>query len=134
MAAQGRKNVHGKTGVRFKAAYTASKRKSMLRNVVTELIVHERVTVTAGVVKDLKRETEHLITLAKKGDLHSRRLASSYVRNYLVDEEKSVSALDKLFSELAKRYASRKGGYTRALKVINRKGDNAPMAIVELIK
>ena len=134
MAAQGRKNVHGKTGVRFKAAYTASKRKSMLRNVVTELIVHERVTVTAGVVKDLKRETEHLITLAKKGDLHSRRLASSYVRNYLVDEEKSVSALDKLFSELAKRYASRKGGYTRALKVVNRKGDNAPMAIVELVK
>ncbi|MFA5283833.1 MAG: 50S ribosomal protein L17 [Bacilli bacterium] len=134
MAAQGRKNVHGKAGVRFKAAYTASKRKSMLRNVVTELIVHERVTVTAGVVKDLKRETEHLITLAKKGDLHSRRLASSYVRNYLVDEEKSVSALDKLFSELAKRYTSRKGGYTRALKVINRKGDNAPMAIVELIK
>lgn len=134
MAAQGRKNVHGKTGVRFKAAYTASKRKSMLRNVVTELIVHEKVTVTAGVVKDLKRETEHLITLAKKGDLHSRRLASSYVRNYLVDEEKGLSALDKLFSELAKRYASRKGGYTRALKVINRKGDNAPMAIVELIQ
>ena len=134
MAAQGRKNVHGKTGVRFKAAYTASKRKSMLRNVVTELVIHERVTVTSGVTKELKKEADHLITLAKKGDLHSRRLAASYLRGYVVSEEEGTIALDKLFGELAKRYAARNGGYTRALKLVNRKGDNAAMTIVEFVK
>jgi large subunit ribosomal protein L17 len=134
MAAQGRKNVHGKTGVRFKAAYTASKRKNMLRNVVTELIVHDRVVVTSGVVKELKKEADHLVTLAKKGDLHSRRLAAAYVRNYFVDADKKVSALDKLFNEIGPRYKSRNGGYTHSLKMVARKGDNAERALVEFVK
>lgn len=134
MAAQGRKNVHGKTGVRFKAPYTASKKKNMLRNVATELIVHERVVVTSGVVKDLKKEADHLVTLAKKGDLHSRRLAAAYVRNYFVDEEKKISALDKLFKEIGPRYKDRNGGYTRAIKMVARKGDNAERALVEFVK
>ena len=66
MAAQGRKNVHGKAGVRFKTGYTASKNKSMLRNVVSELIVGGEVKVTSGVVKELKPLADHLITLAKR--------------------------------------------------------------------
>ena len=134
MPAQGRKNVHGKTGVRFKAAYTSSKYNNMLRNVVSELIVHERVTVTAGIAKDVVKMADRLVTYAKKGDLHNRRLAASVVRNIFADEKNDVTALDKLFGELATRYASRNGGYTRILKLVNRQGDNAPMAIVELVK
>jgi large subunit ribosomal protein L17 len=134
MPAQGRKNVHGKTGVRFKAAYTSSKYNNMLRNVVSELIVHERVTVTAGIAKDIVKMADRLVTYAKKGDLHNRRLAAAVVRNIFADEKNDVTALDKLFGELATRYASRNGGYTRMLKLVNRQGDNAPMAIVELVK
>ena len=101
MAAQGRKNVHGKTGVRFKAGYTASKNKAMLRNVVSSLIINGEVKVTSGVVKELKTLAEHLVTLAKRGDLHARRLAAQTVRNGFVDEN-GVEALDKLFDALSK--------------------------------
>ncbi len=134
MPAQGRKNVHGKTGVRFKAAYTSSKYNNMLRNVVSELIVHERVTITAGIAKDVVKMADRLVTYAKKGDLHNRRLAASVVRNIFADEKNDVTALDKLFGEIATRYADRNGGYTRILKLVNRQGDNAPMAIVEFVK
>lgn len=134
MAAQGRKNVHGKAGVRFKAPYTASKNKAMLRNVVTELIVHESVVVTTGVVKELKSLADRLVTYAKKGDLHHRRLAAAIVRNVYVDKEQKVSALDKLFNELAPRYKDRNGGYTRAIKMVARKGDNAKRAQVEFVR
>ncbi len=135
MAAQGRKNVHGKTGVRFKAAYTSSKHKAMLRNVVTELIVHERVVVTFGVAKDVKNLTERMVTKAKNGDLHNRRLAAAVIRpEVYVDSEKKVTALDKLFTEIGPRYKDRKGGYTRILKMVPRRGDNAEMALVEFVK
>ena len=134
MPAQGRKNVHGKTGVRFKAAYTKSKYENMLRNVVTQLIVSERVTVTAGIAKDLVKLSDKLVTWAKRGDLHSRRLAASVVRNFVVDEKAGTVALDKLFAEIGPRYQERNGGYTRILKLQNRLGDNAPMAIVEYVK
>lgn len=134
MPAQGRKNVHGKTGVRFKAAYTSSKYNNMLRNVVSELIVHERVTVTAGVAKDLVKTADRLVTYAKIGDLHHRRLAASVVRNIVANKETGASALDKLFAEIGPRYQDRQGGYTRILKLINRTGDNAPMAIVEFVR
>ena len=122
MAAQGRKNVHGKTGVRFKTGYTASKNKSMLRNVVTDLIVHEEVKVTSGVTKDLKRLADRLVTLAKRGDLHARRLAAETVR--------SDEALKKLFAEIGPRMASRNGGYTRSFKLGERRGDAAEVTLV----
>lgn len=134
MAAQGRKNVHGKTGVRFKAAYTSSKYHNMLRNVVTQLIISERVTVTAGIAKDLVKMSDRLVTYAKKGDVHNRRLAAAVLRNFVVDEKQGTLALDKLFDEIGPRYATRNGGYTRILKLQNRLGDNAPMAIVEFVK
>ena len=132
MAAQGRKNVHGKTGVRFKAGYTASKNKAMLRNVVSSLIINGEVKVTSGVVKELKTLAEHLVTLAKRGDLHARRLAAQTVRNGFVDEN-GVEALDKLFSEIGPKFASRNGGYTRALKLGARRGDNAEVVSVRWV-
>ena len=132
MAAQGRKNVHGKTGVRFKAGYTASKNKAMLRNVVSSLIINGEVKVTSGVVKELKTLAEHLVTLAKRGDLHARRLAAQTVRNGFVDEN-GVEALDKLFSEIGPKFASRNGGYTSALKLGARRGDNAEVVLVRWV-
>ena len=132
MAAQGGKNVHGKTGVRFKAGYTASKNKAMLRNVVSSLIINGEVKVTSGVVKELKTLAEHLVTLAKRGDLHARRLAAQTVRNGFVDEN-GVEALDKLFSEIGPKFASRNGGYTRALKLGARRGDNAEVVLVRWV-
>ena len=125
MAAQGRKNVHGKAGVRFKAGYTASKNKMMLRNVVTALVLNGQVQVTSGVVKDLKKMADHLVTLAKRGDLAARRQVASIV--------KDEAATKKLFDEYAKKYATRKGGYTRALKLENRRGDDASVVLVQYV-
>ncbi len=131
MAAQGRKNVHGKAGVRFKAGYTKSKHENKLRTLATDLIKYERVTVTSGMVKELKSLTDHLVTLGKRGDLHARRQAAAVVRGARSEDN---SALDKLFGELATRYEKRNGGYTRALKAGFRRGDNAQLVIVELVK
>lgn len=135
MPAQGRKNVHGKTGVRFKAAYTKSKRENMLRNVVSELIIHEHVTVTSGVSKELVSLADSLITFAKKEDkLSGRRLAAKVVRRIYVDEAKTISALDKLFNDIGPRFADRDGGYTTTHKLENRKGDNAAKVLVSWVK
>ena len=126
MAAQGRKNVHGKAGVGFKAGYTKSKHENKLRTLVTDLVKYERITVTSGMVKELRTLAEHMITLGKRGDLHARRQAASVLR--------SDEAVSKVFGELASRYASRNGGYTRALKLGFRLGDNAQKVMVEFIK
>ena len=128
-----RKNIHGKAGVRFNAGYTVSKDRNMLRNVSTDLIIYGKVEVTATVAKQLKSSVDHLITLAKRGDLHARRQAASYVRDVWANKEETQTALQKLFDEIGPRYAERNGGYTRSLKLGNRRGDNAPMCIVELV-
>jgi large subunit ribosomal protein L17 len=128
-----RKTYHGKTGVRFKAPYTTSKNKSMLRNVVTELIVHGRVEVTLATAKELVVLADEMVTLAKRGDLHARRQAAAVVRDVYANKENTQTALQKLFDEVAPKYTERKGGYARILKTGNRRGDNAPMAIVELV-
>jgi len=125
MAAQGRKNVHGKAGVRFKAGYTKSKHENKLRTLVTSLVMEERVTVTSGMAKELKSLADHMVTLAKRGDLHARRQAVSVLR--------SKEALAKLFDELGPRYASRNGGYTRGLKAGFRRGDNAQLVMVSFV-
>lgn len=131
MAAQGRKNVHGKTGVRFKTGWTATREKAMQRNVVTELILHEKVTVTSGVSKQLVKNIDHLITLAKKNTLASRREALKILRNEKIDDKK---AFTKLFKELGPRYMNRKGGYTHQYKCVNRRGDGAKRVIVSLVE
>ena len=129
MPAQGRKNVHGKTGVRFKAAYTKSKYENMLRNVVTDLIVHESVKVTAAVARDVVKEADRLVTLTKKEDvMNAKREANRFVRN--VDAGEGLNATDKLFSVIGPRFKDRNGGYTRRLKLENRRGDDAPVILV----
>ena len=129
MPAQGRKNVHGKTGVRFKAAYTKSKYENMLRNVVTDLILKGTVKVTAATSKDVVKEADRLVTLTKKEDvMNAKRQATRFVRN--IANEAGVAALDVLFNEIGPKMKDRNGGYTRQLKVGNRRGDNAPVVLV----
>jgi len=133
MPAQGRKNVHGKTGVRFKAAYTKSKYENMLRNVVTDLIRFGSVKVTEATSKDVVSEAAWLITLTKKEDvLNAKRAAAAFVRNVSCDD--GTSALDKLFNEIGPKMKGREGGYTRTLKVGNRRGDNAPVVLVAWVE
>jgi len=133
MPAQGRKNVHGKTGVRFKAAYTKSKYENMLRNVVTDLILHGQVKVTAAVAKDVVKEADRLVTLTKKEDvMNAKRQAARFVRN--IENDANKAALDVLFSEVGPKFTSRNGGYTRQLKLGNRRGDNAPVVLVTWVE
>ena len=101
MKTQGRKNVHGKGGVRFKAAYTKSKYESMLRTLVTDLIVKESITCTLSTARDLSALADKLVTLGKRGDLHARRLAAAQIRDVWADEKNNVTALQKLFGTLA---------------------------------
>lgn len=128
-----RKNIHGKAGVRFKAGFTTAKKNNMMRNVVTELIKYEHITVTEKVAKDLQVLADNMITLGKQGDLHARRQAAKVIRDIYADEAKKQTVLQKLFSDVAPRYKDRKGGYTRALKLDQRQGDNSPMCRVELV-
>ena len=129
MPAQGRRNVHGKTGVRFKAAYTKSKYENMLRNVVTDLILCGTVKVTEATARDVVKEADRLVTLTKKEDvMNAKRQANRFVRN--IEASEGVSALDKLFNVIGPRYKSRNGGYTRKLKLENRRGDDAPVVLV----
>ena len=133
MPAQGRKNVHGKTGVRFKAAYTKSKYENMLRNVVTDLILPGTVKVTEATARDVVKEADRLVTLTKKEDvMNAKRQAARFVRN--IENAQGVKALDVLFNEIGPRFTSRNGGYTRRLKLGNRKGDNAPIVVVTWVE
>lgn len=129
-----RKNIHGKRGVKFKAGFTASKRKSILRNLVSELIKYGRVTVTEATASDLVSIADKMVTLGKKGDLHARRQAASFIKDIYVDEAKTITAVQKLFNEIAPKYKDRNGGYTRSLKLDPRLGDNAPMSLVEFVQ
>ncbi|MBW2308746.1 MAG: 50S ribosomal protein L17 [Deltaproteobacteria bacterium] len=104
---------------------TSSHRWAMVRNMVTSLFEHEKIQTTDAKAKELRRLAEKMITLAKRGDLHARRLANAVIRN------KTVSR--KLFDELAPRYSDRQGGYLRIIKLGYRLGDNAPISVVELL-
>jgi large subunit ribosomal protein L17 len=104
---------------------TATHRSAMFASLVTALIKHEQIVTTLPKAKDLRRVADRLITLAKRGDLHARRLAFSRIR-----DEAMVA---KLFGTLGPRYADRPGGYTRVLKAGFRYGDSAPMAVIELV-
>ncbi len=115
-------------------------RKAMLREMTTQLFIKERIVTTEARAKEVRKTAEKMITLGKKGDLASRRRAAAFVRDEVADvkEEKDAvivkSALQKLFSDIAPRYKDRKGGYTRILKLaLARKGDAAPMVILELV-
>ncbi|MEE0558562.1 MAG: 50S ribosomal protein L17 [Bulleidia sp.] len=111
----------------------ADHRKAMLRNLATSVILYGRVETTEAKAKDMRSVVDELITLGKRGDLHARRQAAAYIRNVVADEAKSQTVLQKLFDEVAPKYADRNGGYTRVVKTGTRKGDAAPMAYIELV-
>ena len=111
----------------------ADHRKAMLRNLATSVILYGKVETTEAKAKDMRSVVDELITLGKRGDLHARRQAAAYIRNVVADEAKSQTVLQKLFDEVAPKYADRKGGYTRVVKTGTRKGDAAPMAYIELV-
>ena len=104
---------------------TASHRRALFASLAAALIKHEQIETTLPKAKELKRVADRLITLAKRGTLHARRLASARVRD--------DAMVAKLFATLGPRYADRPGGYTRVLKAGFRYGDSAPLAIIELV-
>ena len=104
---------------------THEHRKAMFANMVCSLVEHEQITTTLPKAKELKRIADKVITLAKKGDLHARRILISKVRQQ--------DAVKKLIDVLGPRYASRQGGYSRVLKAGFRHGDMAPMAVIEFV-
>jgi len=108
-----------------KLGRTTSHRVSMLRNLVTSLLEHEKVKTTDAKAKELRPLAEKLIGLGKRGDLHARRQALSVVRK--------AEVVKKLFETLSPRYQSRTGGYLRIVKIGYRPGDGAPVSLVELI-
>ena len=116
-----------------KLGRTADHRKALLRNMATSLIEAEQLETTEMKAKELSAVMDHLITLAKQNDLAARRSAAAYVRNVEVDDN-GTTDLQKLFNEIGPAYADRNGGYTRVVKTRIRRGDAAPMAIVELVK
>ncbi|MDO4663518.1 50S ribosomal protein L17 [Allobaculum stercoricanis] len=116
-----------------KLGRTADHRKALLRNMVTSLIENGSMETTEMKAKELSSVMDSLVTLAKRGDLHARRQAAAYVRNVEVDDE-GTTALQKLFNEIGPAYKDRNGGYTRVTKTRIRRGDAAPMAIVEFVK
>jgi large subunit ribosomal protein L17 len=108
-------------------------RNALLRNMATSLIIAEQIETTEMKAKELSAVMDSLVTLAKRGDLHARRQAAAYVRNVEVDDN-GTTALQKLFNEIGPKYADRNGGYTRVVKTRIRRGDAAPMAIVQFVK
>lgn len=108
-----------------KLGRNSAQRKSMLRNLVTDLFREGRISTTDCRAKEARREAEKLITLAKRGDLHARR----QVLGYVFDE----TVVTKLFEEIAPKYSERQGGYTRILKLGPRRGDNAEVVFLELV-
>jgi large subunit ribosomal protein L17 len=114
---------HGISGRKLNR--TTSHRTAMFRNMVTSLLDHERIFTTIPKAKELRRWTDWMITLGKRGDLHARRQVAAVVR--------SKDTVHKLFAEIAPRFQDRQGGYTRIVKAGFRRGDAAPMCLIELV-
>jgi large subunit ribosomal protein L17 len=114
---------HRKAGRRL--GRTTSHRLAMVRNMVTSVFEHERIVTTTPKAKEVRRVVDKMITLAKRGDLHAKRQAFSFIQ--------SRDVVAKLFDEIAGQYTDRNGGYTRIIQTGQRRGDAAPMAILELV-
>lgn len=115
---------HNKSGKRL--GRNTPHRTAMLRNMVTSLFDHEKITTTDARAKELRKVVDRMITLGKRGDLHARRQVLSVIR-----DPKIVA---KLFDQIGPRYKDRPGGYTRILKLGSRLGDNAPQSIIALVE
>ena len=108
-----------------KLGRTSSQRKALIRNQVTALLNNGKIVTTEAKAKELRKYVDEMITLGKRGDLHARRQVLAFLMN--------EDAVKKLFDEIAPKYAERNGGYTRVIKLGLRKGDAAPLAILELV-
>jgi large subunit ribosomal protein L17 len=108
-----------------KLSRSSAHRKAMFANMTVSLLTHEQIVTTLPKAKELRRVADRIITLGKRGNLHARRQAASFLR----DDD----TVRKLFGALAERYQARNGGYTRVLKAGFRYGDNAPLAVIELV-
>ena len=117
----------------------SAQRNALLRDLTTDVIVYGRIETTETRAKDVRKFVDQMITLGNKGDLASRRRAAAFLRNEIAsatvegDQVVVERVLTRLFGEYAERYADRQGGYTRVLKTGPRRGDGAPMAIIELV-
>ena len=117
----------------------SAQRNALLRDLTTDVIVYGRIETTETRAKEVRKLVDQMITLGKKGDLASRRRAAAFLRNEIAsatvegDQVVVERVLTRLFGEYAERYADRQGGYTRVLKTGPRRGDGAPMAIIELV-
>ena len=114
---------HRKAGRRL--GRTTSHKEAMFRNMVTSVFEYERIVTTTPKAKEVRKVVDKMITLAKRGDLHARRQALSFIR--------SRDVVAKLFDEISAQFEDRKGGYTRIVQTGQRRGDAAPMAILELV-
>ena len=127
----------------------SEQRKALLRDLVTDLIINDRIVTTEAKAKEVQKLADKMVTLGKRGDLHARRQAAEIVRfenvvtTEVVDTKKkgkkeevvkTQNALQKLFDEIAPSFKDRNGGYTRIYKLGPRRGDAAPMAIIEFVK
>ncbi|KRN89815.1 50S ribosomal protein L17 [Ligilactobacillus ceti] len=122
-----------------KLGRTSSQRKAMLRNLTTDLLVNEKIVTTETRAKEVRKFADKMITLGKKGDLASRRRAAAYLMDVVADVKEDgddivvQTAVQKLFNDLAPRFAEREGGYTRIIKMDPRRGDAAKMVVLELV-
>ncbi len=123
-----------------KLGRNSSQRRAMLRDLTTALLINSRIKTTEARAKEVRKTAEKMITLGKHGDLSSRRKAASFMRNVVADvktnEDNKVqveTALQHLFNNVAPRFEKRAGGYTRILKLDQRRGDAAKMVILELV-
>ena len=122
-----------------KLGRTSAHRKSMLRNLTTDLLVNGKIVTTETRAKEVRKFADKMITLGKKGDLAARRRAAAFMMDVVADVKEDgdkvvvQTALQKLFDDVAPRYAERNGGYTRILKMEQRRGDPAKMVVLELV-
>ncbi|WP_067934845.1 50S ribosomal protein L17 [Alicyclobacillus kakegawensis] len=107
-------------------------RKALLRSLVTDLLMYGRIETTEAKAKEIRRLVDKMITLGKRGDLHARRQVAAFVRRERAENEER-DVIQKLFDEIAPRFAERNGGYTRIVKIGPRRGDAAPMVYIELV-
>ena len=114
-----------------KQGQDAAWEKGVMRNLATDVIIFGRIQTTEYKAKKLKSILDRLVTFGKKGTIAARREAAKFLRNE--SDANNVSALKKLFDEIAPKYKDRNGGYTRVLKVKNRRGDNAPICLIEFV-
>lgn len=115
-----------------KLGVNSAQRKALLRDLVTDLIINDSITTTETRAKEVQRMVEKMVTLGKKGDLNARRQVAEFVRFEEVTAEQN--AIQKLFDVIAPKFKDRNGGYTRIYKVGPRRGDAAPMAIIEFVE